>query len=127
MWPSRERCETAIFPNLKSPIWGSFFMTSQTISICCLDPTRDRRIIELFSYLRASRSPYFRLLRNEVESLVNEKYGNNYLKNKKLKNKLAQVSKEINRLKKQLASLERKKAELLEKILMFEDLHGDKR
>ncbi len=102
-------------------------MTSQTISICCLDPTRDRRIIELFSYLRASRSPYFRLLRNEVESLVNEKYGNNYLKNKKLKNKLAQVTKEINRLKKQLASLERKKAELLEKILMFEDLHGDKR
>ena len=61
-------------------------------------------------------NPYFRLLRNEVESLVNEKYGNNYLKNKKLKNKLAQVTKEINRLKKQLASFERKKAELLENI-----------
>ena len=61
-------------------------------------------------------NPYFRLLRNEVESLVNEKYGNNYLKNKKLKNELAQVTKEINRLKKQLASLERKKAELLENI-----------
>jgi len=63
-----------------------------------------------------SSIPYVRLLRNEVESLVNEKYGNNYLKNKKLKNELAQVTKEINRLKKQLASLERKKAELLENI-----------
>ncbi len=61
-------------------------------------------------------NPYFRLLRNEVESLVNEKYGNNYLKNKKLKNELSQVSKEINRLKKQLASLQRKEAELSENI-----------
>ncbi len=61
-------------------------------------------------------NPYFRLLRNEVASLVNEKYGNNYLKNKKLENELSQVSKEINRLRKQLASLQRKEAELLENI-----------
>jgi len=59
---------------------------------------------------------YFRLLRNEVESLVNEKYGNSYLKNKKLKNELAQVTKEMNRLKKQFVSLEQKKTELLENI-----------
>ena len=26
-----------------SLIWGSFFMTSHTISICCLGPTRDGR------------------------------------------------------------------------------------
>ncbi len=31
-------------------------------------------------------NPYLRLLRNEIEALVNEKYGTNYLKNKKLKN-----------------------------------------
>ncbi len=61
-------------------------------------------------------NPYLRLLRNEIEALVNEKYGTNYLKNKKLKNELSQVTKEINKLKKQLASLERKKAELLENI-----------
>jgi len=61
-------------------------------------------------------NPYFRLLRSEVESLVNEKYGKNYLGTKKLKNELSQVTKEIKRLKKQLASLERKKVELLEKI-----------
>ena len=61
-------------------------------------------------------NPYLRLLRNEVESLVNEKYGNNYLKNKKLKNELLQVTKEINRVKKQLAFLERNKVELLENI-----------
>jgi len=36
IWPSRGRCETSIFPNLKRLIWGSFFMTSQTISMCCL-------------------------------------------------------------------------------------------
>jgi flagellar capping protein FliD len=61
-------------------------------------------------------NPYLRLLRNEIEALVNEKYGTNYLKNKKLKNELSQVTKEINKLKKQLASLERKKTELLENI-----------
>jgi len=61
-------------------------------------------------------NPYLRLLRNEIEALVNEKYGNKYLKNKKLKNKLSQVTKEINRLKKHLVSLERKKAELLKNI-----------
>ncbi len=56
------------------------------------------------------------MLRNEIEALVNEKYGTNYLKNKKLKNELSQVTKEIKKLKKQLATLERKKAELLENI-----------
>ncbi len=61
-------------------------------------------------------NPYLRLLRNEIEALVNEKYGTNYLKNKKLKNELSQATKEINKLKKQLATLERKKAELLENI-----------
>jgi flagellar capping protein FliD len=61
-------------------------------------------------------NPYFRLLRSEVESLVNEKYGEDYLKTKKLKNELSQVNKEIRRLKKQLKSLEEKKLELLRNI-----------
>ena len=61
-------------------------------------------------------NPYFMLLRSEVESLVNEKYGEDYLKTKKQKNELSQVNKEIRRLKKQLKSLEEKKLELLRNI-----------
>ncbi|MCP5018875.1 MAG: hypothetical protein GY938_26905 [Ketobacter sp.] len=59
---------------------------------------------------------FFRLVRNEVEALVNEKYGKNYLKNKKLKKELADVNKELKRLKTELASLGQRKIELLQHI-----------
>jgi len=58
-------------------------------------------------------NPYLRLVRSEVEALVDEKYGNNYLKKKKIKKELAQTNKELKRLKAQVASLEQRKAELL--------------
>ena len=58
-------------------------------------------------------NPYFKLVRSEVEAFVDEKYGSNYLKNKKNKNELAQVNKELKRLKAQVVSLEQRKAELL--------------
>jgi len=58
-------------------------------------------------------NPYLKLIRSEVEALVDEKYGNNYLKKKKIKKELAQVTKELKRLKAQVVSLEQKKAELL--------------
>ncbi len=58
-------------------------------------------------------NPFLRLIRSEVESLVDEKYGNNYLKQKKLKQELTQVNAELKRLKAQVASLEQRKAELL--------------
>ena len=61
-------------------------------------------------------NPYFRLIRSEVEALVNAKYGNNYLKNKKLKNELTQVNKELKRLKAEFAYLEQRKVELLKDI-----------
>ena len=61
-------------------------------------------------------NPYFRLIRNEVESLVKKKYGKDYFKKKKLKNELSQVNKDMRRLKKQLKSLEDKKVELLGNI-----------
>ena len=61
-------------------------------------------------------NPYLRLIRGEVEALVGEKYGEKYLKNKKLKKELAQVNKELKRLKVELASLEQRKVELLENI-----------
>ena len=47
---------------------------------------------------------------------MDEKYGENYLKNKKLKKELAQVNKELKRLKAELASLEQRKVELLDNI-----------
>ncbi len=61
-------------------------------------------------------NPYLRLLRSEVESMVNEKYGKDGLKKKKLKNELTQVTKEIRKLKRQLKSLEKKKVVLIEKL-----------
>ncbi len=59
-------------------------------------------------------NPYFRLLRREVELLVSDKYGRDYLKQKYLKNELSQVNRDIKRLKSELASLEKRKVELME-------------
>jgi chromosome segregation ATPase len=61
-------------------------------------------------------NPYFRLLRDEVEALVNEKYGKNHLEKKKLETELAQVNKELRKLKSQITSLEKRKVELQEKL-----------
>ena len=58
-------------------------------------------------------NPYLKLIRSEVETLVGEKHGDNYLKKKKAKTELARVNKELKMLKAQVASLEDKKAELL--------------
>ena len=59
-------------------------------------------------------SPFLRLIRQEVEALVNEKYGKEYLKRKQLKKELAEVNKTLRELKSQTLSLEKRKAELLE-------------
>lgn len=61
-------------------------------------------------------NPYFKLIRSEVESFVNEKYGERYLKNRKLKHELAQVNKSIRKARTELKNLEAKRAELLKKI-----------
>ncbi len=58
-------------------------------------------------------NPYLKLVRSEVEAFVDEKYGSNYLKKKKIKKELAQVNKELKMLKAQVVSLEQRKAELL--------------
>ncbi len=59
-------------------------------------------------------SPFLRLIRREVEAMVNEKYGKDYLKKKKLKKELAEVNKTLRQLKSQTRSLEKRKIELLE-------------
>lgn len=61
-------------------------------------------------------NPYFKLLRSEVEALVDEKYGNDYRKKKKREKELVQVNKDLKALKKQLVSLERRKAELTKSL-----------
>jgi hypothetical protein len=61
-------------------------------------------------------NPYFRLLRTEVESLVTEKYGCNYLKNKQMTTELSKVTTEIRSLKRKLAQLEKRKADLLQDL-----------
>ena len=58
-------------------------------------------------------NPYFKLIRSEVETFVDEKYGSNYVKKKKIEKELAQINKELRRLKAQAVILERKKAEML--------------
>lgn len=62
-------------------------------------------------------NPYFRLLRTEVESLAKELFGDDHLKNRKLQNELSQVNKEIRKLKKQMKTLEERKAHLLRSIV----------
>ncbi len=62
-------------------------------------------------------NPYIRLLRDEVESFVNEKYGNEYLKKQKLKKELKEVQKELKNLRAQMNVLEKRKIEI-QKVLM---------
>ncbi|MBM3131304.1 MAG: hypothetical protein FJ009_22105 [Chloroflexi bacterium] len=58
-------------------------------------------------------NPFLRLVRSEVEKLVDEKHGGDYLKKKKLEKELAQVNKELKMLNARVASLEKRKTELL--------------
>ncbi|NOR25892.1 MAG: hypothetical protein GQ542_16195 [Desulforhopalus sp.] len=60
-------------------------------------------------------NPYLRLLRNEVESLAKELFGNDYFEDQKLQNKLSQINSEINRLKRKIKVLEKNKEELIER------------
>jgi len=65
-------------------------------------------------------SPFLRLIRQEVEAWVNEKYGAEYLQQKKLKKELAEITTTLRALKSQTLSLEQRRAELLK-------LLGDKK
>jgi hypothetical protein len=58
-------------------------------------------------------NPFLRLLRREVEALVEDKYGHKYLKQQQLKTELGQINKELRRLKAKLISLEHRKAAVL--------------
>lgn len=59
-------------------------------------------------------APFLRLIRSEVEALVDERYGKDYLNKKKWKKELAEINRTLKELKSQTLSLENRKAELLE-------------
>ena len=65
-------------------------------------------------------APFLRLIRSEVEVLVNEKYGENYLNKKKWKKELSVTKKTLRALKKEMLALETKKTEL-EELLSDKD------
>jgi hypothetical protein len=58
-------------------------------------------------------NPWLRLLRREVEALVIKKHGDNYLKDRQSKTKLARINRELKRLKIQIAALEDRKSKLI--------------
>ena len=58
-------------------------------------------------------NPWFRLLRVEVERLVEKKYGVNYLKERKAKKELSEINQELKTLNKRISELENRKKELL--------------
>jgi hypothetical protein len=58
-------------------------------------------------------NPFLRLLRREVEALVEKKHGNDYLKEQQAKTELALVNRELKRLRTQVASLEERKSKLM--------------
>ena len=62
----------------------------------------------------AHGNPYFRLLRNEVQSLAIELRGVKGVEDQEVKYKLAKINREINSLKRKLSSLEKQKLELME-------------
>ncbi len=58
-------------------------------------------------------NPFLRLLRHEVEALIEKTHGGDYLQDKQAKTELATVNRELKNLKKQIAVLEERKSNLL--------------
>ena len=58
-------------------------------------------------------NPWLRLLRREVEALVKERHGANYLRDRQTKTELARINRELKRLKGQIAVLEERKSKLI--------------
>ena len=58
-------------------------------------------------------NPCLKLLRDEVECLVNEQYGMDYLKERNARTELGKVQTAIRSLQRKIAQLEKRKAELL--------------
>ena len=60
-------------------------------------------------------NPFLRLLRREVEALVETNHGNDHLEVQRAKAELAAVTRELKQMKTKVAALEERKAKLLGK------------
>jgi len=58
-------------------------------------------------------NPWLRLLRRQVEALVRQRHGNDYLKDRQAKTELARINRELRRLKAQMAVLEKRRSKLI--------------
>ena len=58
-------------------------------------------------------NPFFRLLRREVEALVEEKNGVEHLANLKARTEVAWIDRELRRLKSEVAALEERRSKLI--------------
>ena len=65
-------------------------------------------------YRRSSShgNPFLRLLRREVEALIESKHGERHLQRQQAKAELAKVNRELRRFKKKIAELEARKSKL---------------
>jgi hypothetical protein len=63
----------------------------------------------------AHGNPYFRLLRSEVKSLAQELHGAEGVEEQEVKHRLQKINREIDSLKRKIASLEKQKIELITK------------
>ena len=61
-------------------------------------------------------NPWYRLLRQEVESLVQSKNGHEHLLKKKLQKELADLNSEARKITTRLKAIERRKAELMKEL-----------
>lgn len=61
-------------------------------------------------------NPWLRLLRREVEAFVEEKHGQAHLGRRRAEAELARVNRDLRALKRQIAVLEARKAELLGRV-----------
>ena len=61
----------------------------------------------------AHGNPYFRLLRSEVKSLAQELHGAKHVEEQEVKYRLQKINKEIDSLKRKIASLEKQRIELI--------------
>ena len=61
-------------------------------------------------------NPFLRLVRREVEALVQTKHGDDYLKDRQAKTELARINRELKRLKTQVGALEERKSKLIAEL-----------
>jgi hypothetical protein len=61
-------------------------------------------------------NPWLRLLRSEVEAVARTTHGDDYVRQQQAEAELAQVNREMRRLRTQLAELEKRRAELASEL-----------